>query len=176
MIATATAISADAVHALEFIAAIFDPDDNVEFRCINKVGHVRSFWSMADEVGPLMSELGELNQRKFNIYLGVNPRRELEKSGDDNVLLARCIFADFDDVGEGEAHQRIDAAKLPNPSIVNFSGYGVHCYWVLVEPITDMAIWKQFQKGLASILKSDSSVCNPERIMRLPGTINWKDS
>jgi AAA domain/Primase C terminal 1 (PriCT-1) len=173
-----TATATDPMLAgLEFIAGLYEPGDIVEFRCIKKGKPVKQCWCHADEVGTQIKELFEFNGVEFNIYFGVNPRRVMEKSGDANVLLARCVFADFDEeLSEDEVLRRIEAAHLPTPSFLVFSGHGWHAYWILDEPITDLTIWSDYQKRLAALLGSDAIVHNRERIMRLPGTTNWKES
>ena len=55
--------------------------------------------------------------------------------------------------------------------IVN-SGHGIHLYWRLVEPMTDLEAWRTLQKRLIQLLGSDPSIHDPPRIMRLPGFVN----
>jgi len=122
------------------------------------------------------------NRQDYNIYAGVNPRQARGISGDEGVLLARCLFADFDDILPGDGCgpsefvlMRIEEADLPNPTLVISSGHGVHTYWRLSEPVEDLNKWKQLQERLICALDSDKSIKNPERIMRLPGFLNVKE-
>ena len=55
-----------------------------------------------------------------------------------------------------------------------FSGHGVQCYWRLSEPVTPDD-WRALQVRLNALLGSDSTIQNPERIMRVPGFANVKD-
>jgi hypothetical protein len=90
------------------------------------------------------------------------------------VLLARCLFADFDKCAVEAAQQRIADAGLPTPTLIVSSGHGAHAYWRLTEPLTDLAAWTETQKDLIDLLHSDKVIFNPERLMRLPGFLNLK--
>ncbi|MHC4541334.1 MAG: hypothetical protein ACYS74_16400, partial [Planctomycetota bacterium] len=130
----------------------------------------------------MYEELLRYNRQDYNIYAGVNPRKLKGISGDDGVLLARCLFADFDGIPPGNGCgpsefvlMRIEEAGLANPTLVISSGHGVHTYWRLSEPVQDLDKWKQLQERLICGLESDKSIKNPERIMRLPGFLNVKE-
>ena len=122
----------------------------------------------------------------YNIYFGVNPRKHVGGTTKEDVALARCIFADFDDKddamirpGDGCGRyefvlNRIIDAGLPEPSMVVSSGGGIHCYWRLDDPITDAETFKTAQKQLIRVLQSDNSINDFPRIMRIPGFWNVK--
>jgi hypothetical protein len=48
-----------------------------------------------------------------------------------------------------------------------------HAYWRLDEPVRNMQAWKAVQKAIAASLKTDETVVNPSRIMRVAGTVSW---
>jgi hypothetical protein len=79
------------------------------------------------------------------------------------------------------AQSVVQDAGLPKPTFVVFSGGGLHFYWMLDEPITDLARWTRIQKGLirkckaAGLAQVDEKIHDAPRIMRLPGTINHKN-
>jgi hypothetical protein len=175
VIAPAADITHDIPTALEFIAALFDPGDIMEFRCLHPTERAWQRWCYAGDVGPLMTELAALNHRGRNIYVGANPRRDFDLDRDENVPLARSLFADFDGGATVDgALARVSAAGLPHPSIVISSGHGAHVYWLLGEPISDLPVWTKYQKALVTLLNSDPVIHNPERIMRVPGFQNLK--
>jgi hypothetical protein len=91
------------------------------------------------------------------------------------VACARCLFVDFDGIDPDTARDRWCYADLPTPTLVIASGHGVHAYWRLAEPITDMALWTRWQKRLIALLGSDGAIHDPARIMRLPGFLNHKE-
>jgi len=160
--------------------AVFEPHDIVELRLLGK-GNPIKLWRAAQELPTMYEELLRYNRQGYNIYAGANPRRARGISGDEGVLLARCLFVDFDDILPGDgcgpsefALMRIDEAGLPSPTMVISSGHGVHAYWRLFEPVDDLGRWRQLQERLIAALASDKSIKNPERIMRLPGFLNVK--
>lgn len=70
--------------------------------------------------------------------------------------------------------------KIPFPSIIVDSGGGIHCYWVLDRTIT-RAEWQPLADALKALceahnFKVDESItADSARIMRAPGTTNWKN-
>jgi len=168
----------------DFLDCLFEPGDIIELRLFRGERpklEIQKFWTTRDEFNDgLIARLGAANRDRWNICIGPNPRRERGKSGDANVLFARCLFVDFDKIGgdglgmADEAETLIDDMKLPQPSMIVNSGHGIHCYWRLSEPMTDMAAWTARQKSLINALHSDPAIHNPERFMRLPPFLNMK--
>ena len=59
------------------------------------------------------------------------------------------------------------------------SGHGLHCYWMLKEPILDISKadrfhFKQILSGIADELRADKQVIFLNCLLRLPGTLNIK--
>jgi hypothetical protein len=163
------------------ITCLFEPDDIVELRCIRGKEDVIKRWVCAKELPSMTEKLTAWNQQGYNIYYGVNPRREAGKSGDANVLLARAFFCDFDHIEPGDGCGRFELvytdillSGLPEPTLAVHSGHGLHCYWRLAEPLTDLALWRDMQSRLNEKLDADRNVKNAERLMRLPGFLNTK--
>ena len=160
---------------------VFEAEDIVELRLLGKGSPIK-LWKSARDLPEIYGQLIRYNRQNYNIYAGVNPRQAKGISGDEGILLVRCLFADFDDILPGDGCgpsefvlMRIGEAKLPNPTLVISSGHGIHTYWRLSEPIEDLKKWKQLQERLICTLESDKSIKNPERIMRLPGFLNVKE-
>lgn len=160
--------------------SVFEPGDIVEVRAIASGGHVRKFWRTARNLPDLVPDLESLNREGFNIYAGTNPRRAEGMSGDENVVVCRCLFADFDKIDPGDGcgiwefvEPRIEATGLPMPTLVVFSGHGVHAYWRLSESL-EPGRWAGLQSRLIVSLESDPACKNRERVMRLPGFKNVK--
>ena len=68
---------------------------------------------------------------------------------------------------------------LPRPIIVN-SGRGLHVYWPLVEEITREQ-WEPIAERLKALCDANDLYVDPQvfeaaRILRVPGTLNFKDS
>jgi hypothetical protein len=108
-----------------------------------------------------------------------------------NIHSRQCFHGDLD-CGEDKPYLRFDHARvalelacvrlgLPRPVIVR-SGNGLHFYWPLTEPITDMRPWRAYAEGLlaaliAQGLKLDAQCSvDPVRLLRPPGTFNFKSA
>ena len=155
-----------------FLAAIFEPDDVIEIRCLKPaVKH----WCTPADFADLHPQLLRHNSSGKHVYFGGSPRKAAGGSKEEDVALARCVFADFDGgTTADEAWSRIEAAGLPRPTATINSGGGIHAWWRLAETMTDARQWSGIQKGLAAALGSDASIHDWPRIMRLPGFVNHK--
>lgn len=165
----------EATYAL--FTALFEPSDRVEIRAFHADGSAKQFWfTAADEAAAqrILRVVKALNQEGFGIFFGANPRwRDGGKAED--VALFRVVFADFDGVTSlDEVLTRIAESGLPEPSVTVFSGGGWHVYWILAAPIGDAEKWTTTQQRLALLLRSDTSVADASRVMRVPGFINTK--
>jgi hypothetical protein len=123
---------------------------------------------------------------KQMITVGLAPRCRIPPKGsagrDQDIQQIGCIWADLDykhaKGGAIEVVERIRDFPL-RPSVVINSGYGRHVYFVFHQPLRDrdgnLPLWKELITGLRDTLQGDS-VINPSRVMRLPGTLNIKES
>jgi RecA-family ATPase len=113
-----------------------------------------------------------------NIYVGVNPRKPgshgLGRASDSAVECAIWQFADIDAAASLDGLGRKMRALPPFYTVTTGTvpHRRPHLYWLLDEPVRNMAEWTQRQRGLAEVLGGDA-VINPSRIMRLAGTINF---
>jgi len=155
----------------QFAGCIFEPKDLVEVRMLPSG---RSFWCIASELPNRAAELRDANQAGEGVYVGANPRKAIGGKCDADVALAPCLFADFDDITIDAVRFRLSETSLPAPTLTIASGHGVHIYFRLKEPITDLASWTNRQKDLAALVQGDASICNASRLMRIPGFQNWK--
>jgi len=154
-----------------FVRCAFEPSDIVEVRSLPNAA---SSWHTAEELAGQTATLTELNRNGQNIYVGINPRKTKGGTAAKDVALARTLFVDFDGPTPSEVSERIGKTTLPEPTLIVASGHGTHCYWRLAEPIFDLALWSQLQRGLIALLYSDKAIHDAPRIMRLPGFQNVK--
>lgn len=116
------------------------------------------------------------NRRGENVYVGVNPRRphtpDNKRAKSQDVGIAFWQFADID------KKESIDQAgwHVLKPSLVVLTGttphLRPHLYWRLEEPTINLDAWTEQQRAIAAALGGDA-VVNPDRIMRLAGTVNF---
>lgn len=152
----------------------FLPADIIEIRRVYTDGRPAwSTWHRADQLTDEAERLLADNADGANVYIGLNPRRAFGLRKDDAVLCARGLFADFDHATIEAVAAALVTAGMPPPSVVVHSGHGLHCYWNLSAEI-EAEGWKTWQRDLAALVGSDTTVHNPERIARLPGLLNLK--
>jgi len=82
---------------------------------------------------------------------------------------ARAVFIDIDD-----APLPTFFALPPSAVLRRSDNSGFHVYWFLAEYTTDPEQWRTVQKMLIRFYKSDKTIHNPARLMRIPGTLNYK--
>jgi hypothetical protein len=135
-----------------------------------------------------------------NVFFGVAKYTTDENRTKDNVLALKSFWMDIDcgpDKAEidpktgrpkGYASQAegltalrafVQTVGLPVPTLVN-SGRGVHAYWPLTEAVSREE-WELVAFKLRSLCNSqrlyvDGSVFEVARILRLPGTLNFKEN
>lgn len=166
-----------------FLRALFAhvPPGVIEVRIIEdkKDGIVveRKWFESVDSLIADISRLNNLSDsRHAGVFFGVLPRRarghgDNESTGPGLAVWVDIDFRDFAG-GEDEARKRLAAFPFA-PSILVRSGHGLHAYWLLREP-SEPAVLSTIAKSLAGALGGDH-VHDAARIMRLPGSSNWKD-
>lgn len=138
-----------------------------------------------------------LVDNKFNAFFGCAKYGDQNNREHENAMYFRSLWMDID-CGEDKAKPNkdgkitgyvdqatgfqatkafIDAAKLPRPIVVN-SGYGLHFYWPLAETV-GRAKWNALSKRLRDLAQEhglivDPSVFEASRVLRVPGTFNFK--
>jgi len=92
----------------------------------------------------------------------------------------RALYVDIDgNVNLEEVLDAIASAQLPAPTLVMWSGRGLHLYWVHSPvPANALPIWQRCQDLLIKALKhlgGDSAAKDCTRILRLAGSVNSKN-
>jgi hypothetical protein len=121
-----------------------------------------------------------------DLHSGFKGRRD-----EANIHSRQCFHGDLD-CGETKPYLRFDHAKaalgwataklgLPSPIVVR-SGNGLHFYFPLTDPITDMRLWRAYAGGILAALEGQGikldAQCstNPVCLLRPPGTFNHKSA
>lgn len=124
---------------------------------------------------------GRGNKKTLNklIHANVNDRMDVgmmigrSGSGSRSASAVDEIGAVFIDRDKGElTRKQLMALPLPPHLIVDTSPDNFHAYWLVKGCSVDH--FKPVQKALASTFGTDANVCDASRVMRVPGTINWK--
>ena len=164
----------------KFVSIIFEPNDVIEIRLIHsdKENKLRKrYFCLAKDLSSRANSIKTSNSEEYglNVYVSINPRKSLYGGGKaKDVLFARCMFVDFDNLTIDEALKRLIEVKLPRPTLIVSSGKGFHFYWKLLEPVTDLILWSEIQQQFIFALKSDPCINDAPRVMRLSGFQNMK--
>lgn len=185
------------ISTLKFLNLLYQKADS--FIYLWTLQDKKTYWFSCNEIEKMKEKAFELNKAK-DIYFGVGGvEKKLlghKRASAVEINMLPGFWVDIDI--KGEAHK---AGNLPNnleealsllpprfsPTLIVDSGYGIHVYWLFEKPwifkseedrknasfliqslqkkIKDTALEKGFKVDTTSDLA---------RIMRLPGTINYK--
>jgi len=134
----------------------------------------------------------------IDAYFGCAKFGPLPNRTHENALYFRALWMDIDcgptkgvpdekgrikgyldqDIGLQEFKKFCAAVGLPKPILVS-SGYGIHAYWLLEETLSRKE-WEPLSQRLRELciehgLIVDSSVFEASRVLRIPGTFNFKN-
>lgn len=143
-------------------------------------------------------QVGWLVANKFDAYFGCAKYGDANNRKQGNAEYFRALWMDVDcgpdkaqPNDKGKVAGYVDQTTglqavvafcrkrgLPRPVIVD-SGYGLHFYWVLTETLR-RNVWDSLSKSLRDLaladgLIVDTSVFEASRVLRIPGTFNFKN-
>ncbi|MFC1513447.1 phage/plasmid primase, P4 family [candidate division KSB1 bacterium] len=159
---------------------------DIEIRTFSKDSHASMNFHSTVETA--VDEAYDLCKQGISTYFGVNPRRD--KGGKkSNIQFVSSFHADIDYGSEGHGkkmnHESYDEAIATikgfhlTPTYIIHSGNGFHCYWVLENPVSvedvGVNILENINKSLLAELKGDMGTHDISRVLRVPGTVNFKD-
>lgn len=142
----------------------------------------------------LLKELSRLNPLGGNVFITVNPRgRRYSGRGKSHQVkeVAAFVFElDFYHDGPASAEEALAFLEtLPlRPSLIVHSGHGLHCYFLLDEPVgrshggrgeEPEGVMDRFGRAIVALAQQrgwkPDPVYDVARSMRLPGTFNVKE-
>jgi len=133
-----------------------------------------------DRIADAADHIVAMNAHQLNAYVVINPinaaaRFESGKGATDGDIVAS--FYHWADADDAQAAENIKTFVGPRPTHYVLTGTQPcarpHVYWQLEEPTRNLEAWNTTQKAIAATLKTDPSVVNASRIMRVAGTVNW---
>jgi hypothetical protein len=179
----------DAVQAIAFLRHLFKPysDGFIEIRPLSKhKPHAnRTTYRLPEclkgEAGQALSQhIISLAMRGYDVYVGVCPRVAPEgpgrKLGKDSIEQVGAVWIDLDGKVPGSSQGLLDSCD-----IVVSTGNGWHGYKMLgavanVKNTRDRATLEtKIRSWQNSIILGTDPVGNVDRILRVPGTLNWKE-
>lgn len=126
------------------------------------------------QIDRVLTDLLRANQLGWGAYVAIAFRRarlgRWQRGGKADLVGLPALFVDIDDkvTGLSRLHD-----FNPEPSCVIDSGHGVHAYWFLQTPLSDIQLADNTLRGLAQFLGGDSKMSSAQSL-RLPGTVNNK--
>jgi hypothetical protein len=126
----------------------------------------------------LIDHLREANRPRCNIYFGVAPRTTAGKGDRQHCAGLNCLYCDIDFklTPEDIARDVLRNFCLP-PSAIVETGGGIHGYWLLSDFLKFPEHFEQARsllRRLCITLGADIAAAEPVRILRFPGTSNFK--
>lgn len=115
-----------------------------------------------------LAALIEARGRTTDLYVGVAPRARQEGTR-AAIDQSHVLYGDCDTPESIAALERY----RPAPSMIVRSGTGAHGYWALLEPVGPDEL-EQANRRLAHALGADMRATDAARILRPPGTFNFK--
>lgn len=113
--------------------------------------------------------LNNMQSKGAGVYIQVNdgPSR-----GARHITRIRSVFLDLDGTPLTGVTDAVKAG-YPKPHYISESSPGkYHVYWMVYD--CDIQMFGSIQKILAMHFGGDQCVINPDRVLRLPGSINYK--
>jgi len=179
----------DAVQAISFLRHLFKPytDGYIEIRPLSKhKPHAnRTTYRLPEclkgEAGQALSQhIISLAMRGYDVYVGVCPRVAPEgpgrKLGKDAIEQVGAVWVDLDSKVPGSCKQILDTCD-----IVVSTGNGWHGYKILTSPKLCKSARERttleyrIRDFADKLLPGTDNVSNLDRILRVPGTLNWKN-
>ena len=130
------------------------------------------------EIQSFIGDIGGSGTR-YSCYFGVAKRSHKGDGTKGSIKEVPALWVDIDCANSGinEDSTVNTLANLPyeiRPSALVRSCGGVHAYWFLKKPATNMQGVEDINALLAEVFSADTGVFNVDRIMRIPGTRNPK--
>lgn len=149
---------------------------------IPDVGRTAALW-VEESNADVVQWAKERNQAGWNVYFTANlPQPQLNKKPRKaEIGDIRCLYADIDaKAGRGmeECLAAIERLSLP-PSFVIMTGGGYQPIWLLDQPLPaspESTQWAEAAGRTIAELTQGDSVENIDRILRMPGTINYPNA
>jgi DNA primase RepB-like protein len=130
----------------------------------------------ASDLETVAREIEQLG-RDRETWIGVLPRRPDPNTGEiggttEFVCPGNVLWADIDLGDDPDGLERLRAFR-PKPQLLVASGGGYHAYWLVSDRLGSQAI-ACANRRLAHVLGADQGATDAARILRPPGTHNFK--
>lgn len=117
----------------------------------------------------LRDRLIDANQKRLNVSVAINSI-EGKRRRSDGVHKINALYIDSDDRAIS-VEELLELPAVPH-LVVETSPGNLHAYWLVYNCPVEK--FKEFQCAMATRFGTDPAIHDLSRVMRLPGTINWK--
>lgn len=191
------------METVDFLQELYDriPSGalSVTYLDDKRIPHTK--WFEKDQL-PEMAKLIHKAGRKYNTYIGVNPRKdplgEWARGDQDSIMCVVALYQDYDIKGPAHAEKNLPPSREElitfidglerKPSLLVYSGNGIHSYWLFQAPYlihneTELQYIDGISKGWEQHVKNRAltehgwkfdSVGDLARMLRAPGSLNHK--
>jgi hypothetical protein len=155
------------------------------FKPLHGKFHEKHFIDLEDA-----AQLIELHGQQANTWVSMATYSEPDVSrSQKNAKSFCCLWLDIDAHEGGKYHSVADTkaalddflrkTALPKPSILHFTGYGIHAIWTFTQVIPKSE-WQPVAAKLQDLVQrlqlgADPITADAARILRVPGTINFRN-
>lgn len=166
----------------EAMRELFAGLDQIHIVCIHPNGLKITGKEFGDNIENAIEYCMAQNSTGLNIYWSVNNVRSNlhAKAGKKDITAARFCQVDIDPPKTGGAFDKgaivegMGSMECP-PSFIIDSGGGLNAFWRLDEPCKNLASIEYINQQIRDYCDADHC-WNIDRIMRLPGSVNWPDA
>lgn len=154
--------------------------------------YTSSKYFTSDEVAAATQYATNMAKAGHEVHYGPAARKEnlgSRRSDRTNVLWVKSCWVDIDSpdktlsaddklkVAEKLKNDFLESLKVYNlePSFIVCSGHGYHIYFILKRVHMNPSEWSKIQNALILMAKGDQQAKDAGRLLRVPGTQNWKD-
>jgi hypothetical protein len=118
----------------------------------------------------LLEQIRELRDGECKEVFLTPPTLEVPVAGNDSVRESSVVWVDID---EPRRLTRLRGFPHAPHAVVASGSGGVHAYWLLNSAVSGERC-EEVNRKLAAALGADQASCNRGRILRVPGSFNWK--
>lgn len=124
--------------------------------------------SLDGSLKEVQKELTQLNRNDAGVFVVVNEKPSDLANKDEYVTRIRALFIDQDGKVEYPPNWHVEPSIIVKRDLTHW-----HAYWLLNDNLP-VDKFKAAQIGLSKDYDTDPSICNPARIMRVPGFFHNK--
>lgn len=163
---------------VEFINALFVPDEIVCFALIGQTGVRHDFVSVSRAISREYFDGLQVSNEQFNVFIGMNAYKA-ELTGQHvgrekkNVVAVKRLYADADNDGRSVLSKIQSSTIVPAPNVILESSPGKYQFiWNVGGLTQDVA--EGLLKAIAQEFHTDPAVAEIARVLRVPGFKNLK--